>query len=161
MPGCKLRAPEKQLSCRSSNIFQKQFNFNVITLNTLPWTLQAMDLGLGKQSRNPVLIYRVFLFSFSFPRYFRETANAMFCFNFDQNHFVCRRNFVLVFSAFGKFSGFEDFALPNNPADIYLLIVNNRNTRTRCVICSKLTIKTPERRQASLLLTLNISHTLF
>ena len=27
------------------------------------------------------------------------------------------------------------------------LKVNNRNTRTRCEICSKLTIKTPERRQ--------------
>ena len=32
-------------------------------------------------------------------------------------------------------------------ADIYLLKVNNRNTRTRCEICSKLTIKIPERRQ--------------
>ena len=32
-------------------------------------------------------------------------------------------------------------------AGIYLLKVNNRNTRTRCEICSKLTIKTPERRQ--------------
>ena len=30
-------------------------------------------------------------------------------------------------------------------ADIYLLKVNNRNTRTRCGICSNLTIKTPER----------------
>ena len=40
--------------------------------------------------------------------------------------------------------------------------VNNRNTRTRCQICSKLTIKTPERRQrrqVPLLLTLNIFHT--
>ena len=27
-----------------------------------------------------------------------------------------------------------------NPAGIYLLKVNNRNTRTRCEICSKLTI---------------------
>ena len=27
--------------------------------------------------------------------------------------------------------------------------VNNRNTRARCEICSKLTIKTPERRQWS------------
>ena len=35
------------------------------------------------------------------------------------------------------------------PAGIYLLKVNNRNTRTRCEICSKLTIKTPERRLAS------------
>ena len=31
-------------------------------------------------------------------------------------------------------------------ASIYLLKVNNRNTVTRCAICSKLTIKTAERR---------------
>ena len=30
-----------------------------------------------------------------------------------------------------------------SPAGIYLLKVNNRNTRARCEICSKLTIKTP------------------
>ena len=29
------------------------------------------------------------------------------------------------------------------PAGIYLLKVNNRNNRTRCEICSELTIKTP------------------
>ena len=50
-------------------------------------------------------------------------------------------------------------------AGIFLLKVNNRNTRKRCEICSKLTIKIPERRQwrllVSLLLTLNIFHTLF
>ena len=33
------------------------------------------------------------------------------------------------------------------PANIYLFQVNNRNTRKRYEICSKLTIKTPERRQ--------------
>ena len=33
------------------------------------------------------------------------------------------------------------------PTGIYLLKVNNRNTKTRCEICSKLTIKTPERRK--------------
>ena len=32
------------------------------------------------------------------------------------------------------------------PVDIYLLQVNKRNART-CEICSKLTIKVPERRQ--------------
>ena len=32
------------------------------------------------------------------------------------------------------------------PAGIYMFKVNNRNTRTRYEICSKLTIKTPERR---------------
>ena len=33
------------------------------------------------------------------------------------------------------------------PARIYLLKVHNRNTRTRCETCSKLTLETPERRQ--------------
>ena len=33
------------------------------------------------------------------------------------------------------------------PAGIYLLKVNIRNTRTKCEICTKLTIKIPERRQ--------------
>ena len=33
------------------------------------------------------------------------------------------------------------------PAKIYLLKINNRNTRKKCEICSKFTIKTPEWRQ--------------
>ena len=37
----------------------------------------------------------------------------------------------------------------SNPAGNYMFKVNNRNTRTTCEICSKLTIKTQERRQAS------------
>ena len=48
-----------------------------------------------------------------------------------------------------------------DPVGIYLLKVNKRNTRARCEICSKLTIKMPERVLVSLLLTLNIFHTLF
>ena len=42
-----------------------------------------------------------------------------------------------------------NFCSPNlyDPADIYMFKVNNRNTRTKCEICSKLIIKTPERRQ--------------
>ena len=34
-----------------------------------------------------------------------------------------------------------------NPAGIYLFKISNRKTRARCEICSKLTIKTPERCQ--------------
>ena len=34
----------------------------------------------------------------------------------------------------------------SHPGNIYLLKVNNRNTRKRCEIHSKLTIKTAERR---------------
>ena len=33
-----------------------------------------------------------------------------------------------------------------NIVGIYLLKVNNRNTRTRYELCSELTVKTPERR---------------
>ena len=38
----------------------------------------------------------------------------------------------------------------NIPVGIHMVKVNNRNTRTRCEICSKLTIKTPEQRYWSL-----------
>ena len=36
---------------------------------------------------------------------------------------------------------------PINPTGNDIFIVNNKNTRTRLEICSKLTIKTPEPRQ--------------
>ena len=39
------------------------------------------------------------------------------------------------------------FTYTTNPAGNYMLKVNYRKTRTRCGICSKLTIKIPERRQ--------------
>ena len=45
---------------------------------------------------------------------------------------------------FGHFSRSEN-ELSKTPSRHYLLKVNNRNTRTRCEICPKLTIKTPER----------------
>ena len=38
----------------------------------------------------------------------------------------------------------------NQPASNHMFKVNNRNTRTRCKICSKLTIKTPEKSLLSL-----------
>ena len=41
----------------------------------------------------------------------------------------------------------EMFLKTNNPASIYLLKINNRNTRKRSEKCSKLIIKTPEGRQ--------------
>ena len=41
----------------------------------------------------------------------------------------------------------QKFNMRGGQAGIYLLKINNRNTRTSCEICSTLTIKTPERRQ--------------
>ena len=43
-----------------------------------------------------------------------------------------------------------------NSADIYLFKVNDENTGTLCEICSKLTIKIPERHQVFSLLISNI-----
>ena len=39
------------------------------------------------------------------------------------------------------------YSTSHYPSGNYLLSVNNRNIRTSCNICSKLSIKTPERRQ--------------
>ena len=44
----------------------------------------------------------------------------------------------------------------NSPTNIHLLIVNNSNTKKRCEICSKLTIKTPERCSTVFIVSLNI-----
>ena len=41
---------------------------------------------------------------------------------------------------------FQIKSLCRNPAVNYIFKVNNRNTRTRCEICSKLTKETPEQR---------------
>ena len=54
---------------------------------------------------------------------------------------VCFGSQVLETVAFIRLENFS-----TSPAGTYLLKVNNRNTRTRCEICLKLTIKTPERR---------------
>ena len=44
------------------------------------------------------------------------------------------------------------------PAGIYLLKVDNRNTRTRCKICSKLTMKTHDARHRSGVFIVKFEH---
>ena len=44
------------------------------------------------------------------------------------------------------------FSQSTIPAGNYIFRVNNRNTRVRCEICSKLTIKTPERHRSGVLI---------
>ena len=66
------------------------------------------------------------------------------------------------FSLFQRYCKAPTKRIKKNPFGIYLLKVCNGNTRSMCEICSKLTIKTPERRfQVFLLLTLNLYHILF
>ena len=47
------------------------------------------------------------------------------------------------------------FLIGTQPA---MLKVNNRSTRSRCEICSKLTIKLPERRRRSGVFIVNFEH---
>ena len=56
------------------------------------------------------------------------------------------------FSGFivGSEQVFGDMILYYFPAGNYMFKVNNRNTRTRCATCSKLTIKALERRQLTI-----------
>ena len=49
------------------------------------------------------------------------------------------RAIAALISVFNRFWG------GRSPANIYLFKFNNRNTRKKCEMCSKLTIKTPER----------------
>ena len=55
--------------------------------------------------------------------------------------------YILSFFNFSNFYQQKSVDEKKNysPMGIYLLKVNNRNTRTRIEICSKLKIKTPER----------------
>ena len=46
------------------------------------------------------------------------------------------------------------------PTNIYLFSVSNKPTRKRCAICSKLTIKTPERRCSGVFFV-NFKHIIF
>ena len=51
------------------------------------------------------------------------------------------------------------YARKNSPTSIYLFIMNNSNTKKRCEICSKITIKTPEQRSTIFILNFeDISH---
>ena len=59
------------------------------------------------------------------------------------NSYKQNKNFTILNFAKRKMILYSSTTIP---AGNYMFKVNNRNTRTRCEICSKLTIKTPERR---------------
>ena len=49
-------------------------------------------------------------------------------------------------SSLEKAEGINTFQNVYNPAGNYMFKVNSRNSRTKCEICPKLTIKTPKQR---------------
>ena len=83
-----------------------------------------------------------------FPYIFHERLGSSKCemnIRFNINGFVEWAEHWEKFSFIVSQPAFTHDHLPKTiPVGIYLLKVNNRNIRTRCKICSKLTIKTPE-----------------
>ena len=60
---------------------------------------------------------------------------------------LCNNGFGFTLTVIGLHIAVKLSAKHQVPANIYLFKVNNRNTRKRCEICSKLTIKTPDRQK--------------
>ena len=73
---------------------------------------------------------------------------------------IARITFWQVQHHFAQLQKVSDFQFRINPAGNYMFKVNNRNTRTRCEICSKLTIKIPQRRhwRRSRIFIVNFEH---
>ena len=92
---------------------------------------------LRSRCQNSLLILTEEMNFFS-PCEFRETFS---------NKIISCNNYKLLLLNWRHTNKCSIYSARFNPVGIYLLKVNNRNTRTRCEICSKLTIKTPERRQ--------------
>ena len=83
------------------------------------------------------------------------SCEALFSFlrylHFSPNFLLCRKRLDKKAKFNFKIYDVTDWTASNYktyPVNIYLLKVSNRNTRKRCEIWSKLTIKTPERRHS-------------
>ena len=98
---------------------------------------------------------------------------------FEERNFISKNNFVNLTKLYSQKINWFPFIRNNlflsevltssstififshkNPSNNYLLKIDSRNTRKRCEICSKLTIKIPEQRQwrCSSVFLVNLEH---
>ena len=119
---------------RRSNIFEVV----VRAINIYEAAIISSDTNLLSQLRQPIWDYIVSNCS----SFALKNCDAVFSQIFTGNIFnsLSSEEQILFETSYNL----ED--LCSHPAGNYMFKVNNRNTRTRCEICSKLTIKTPERR---------------
>ena len=114
----------------------------------------------------------IFASTLSFPGLSKEEVLlSLHCVRWDALAHYLKHGFSNVYFKTTQVSDLQTYGSSTNcgcnlnPINIYLFKFNNRNTRRRCDICSKLTIKTPERRPwrrfGVLLLILNKFHTFF
>ena len=114
-------------------------------------------------------LYDTFLLTYNIFKYLKPFHFILFLFS---SHFVLIfiLYFVLMFLHFAQkclwlvnaqyiFHSLMSFSFCFiNPSGIYLLKVSNRNTRARCEICSKLTIKTHTRSGVFIVKSEHTSH---
>ena len=136
-------------------VFQKLLKFILQPFISKPLQLFVQNEKLGVDFLSldvmPVnLLYNVFLAIAKW--YKKDWGQSFFA--------LCSLRMLMMSMVVNCFCEMVDRQKWVNHAGIYLLKVNDENTRTRCEICSELTIKTRERHQVFLLLTLNIFHTL-
>ena len=121
--------------------------------------IPSIHSRLFKNPRKPVLSCKCLLFDF-----FRANGNEHYNTFPPPKHWLDRAkvrhggkfadrdvdDFKLFFRAFPVLMFLTVYCILYSqvgfPAGIYMFKANNRNTRTRCKICTKLTLKTPERR---------------
>ena len=83
--------------------------------------------------------------------FFAKKGNATLVFNGSANAVLKLVSYIFIWHFL--------VILRHYRAGIYLLKVNNRSTKTKCEICSNLTIKTPERRWGrSVVFIVNFEH---
>ena len=91
-----------------------------------------------------------------------ELRSGVFIANIEHMHHDSRdiniMFFCLIFNIY--LLAVNDSTIHLNPSQQSLFKVNNRNTRTMCEICPKLTVNTPERRQwrSSCVFIVNFEH---
>ena len=92
---------------------------------------------------------------FNFLSFFARGKNCFTWWDLVTEKMIVSQRILRLFSTHVKFFQITNIFYPlirkrahvrvsSNTAGIYMLKVNNRNTRTRCEICSKLTINIPE-----------------
>ena len=121
-----------------TSISQPAFTCSKVTMETPEWCVKSVQSLRRRHQRR---LFNVFIVSFD------QNLHIFWVFPL----LTSNKQMRVWWSISGKY----------HPAGNYMFKVNNRKTRTRWEICSKLTIKTPGVVLVSLLLTLNIFHTLF
>ena len=85
--------------------------------------------------------------AYNIPKYWENGNSKKKLLEFFANH-ILKIIFVYVMGDRSNSLAMSTIlACKTSPVNIYLLKINNRNTGKECKICSKLVIKTPERRR--------------